>query len=334
MAKRIKDTDYLGISARIRAMETGLLTQEKLEQLLEARSGEETARLLQECGYPDLDPTHPEEMDAALSGAREAVLEDLGGSVPDERFLDIFKLKYDYHNGKALLKAQAMGTDPGHMLMDMGRVPAAELREALETSSLDGLPPFLAAALAEAREVLDATRDPQQSDIVLDRWCYRDMAKLAEETGSGFLRGYVQIQIDAANLRTLVRTLRMGKGAEFLQGVLMEGGTVDDAGILAVSASGGSGLADLYAATAFREAAQSGAEALEGGPLTQFEKLCDDAVGDYLSAAQFVPFGEAPLVGYLAARETEYLNLRILLLGKSTGLDADVIRSRLRKSYV
>ena len=36
----------------------------------------------------------------------------------------------------------------------------------------------------------------------------------------------------------------------------------------------------------------------------------------------------------ISARETEYTNLRILLLGRSTGLPADVIRSRLRKSYV
>ena len=47
-----------------------------------------------------------------------------------------------------------------------------------------------------------------------------------------------------------------------------------------------------------------------------------------------MPFGEAPLGGYLAARETEYTNLRILLIGRNTGLPADVIRSRLRASYV
>ena len=73
---------------------------------------------------------------------------------------------------------------------------------------------------------------------------------------------------------------------------------------------------------------------VQGGALTEFEKLCDDAVGDYLAGAQFIPFGEAPLVGYLAARETEYTNLRILLMGRTTGLPADVIRARLRESYV
>ena len=129
MAK-IKDTDYLAISARIRAMETTLLTAERMERLLEARSGEEVSKLLQECGYPELDAARPEAMDAALSQARETLLADLGDSAPDSRYIDIFKLKYDYHNAKTILKAAAMGTDPARMLMDMGRVSASELKTA------------------------------------------------------------------------------------------------------------------------------------------------------------------------------------------------------------
>lgn len=334
MAKKIKDTDYLVISARIKAMETGLLTRERMEQILEARSDEEAVKLLQECGYPELNATDPEALDAALSAAREATLEDLTDGAPDPRYIDIFKLKYDYHNVKAILKARAMNTDADHMLMDMGRVPAMELKAALDSGDLDALPPMLAAAAAEAREVLDTTRDPQLADITLDRWSYRDMARVAEDTGSAFLAGYVRIIIDAANLRTLVRTLRMGKNAEFLQGVLFEGGEIDQSSILAVSAAGGSGLAELYGPTVLRTAGEAGAEALGGGTLTAFEKLCDDAVGEYLAGAQYVPFGEAPLVGYLAARETEYTNLRILLMGRGTGLSPDIIRSRLRASYV
>ena len=334
MAKKIKDTDYLVISARIKAMENGLLTRERMEQVLEAKSDEEAVKLLQECGYPALDAADPEALDAALSAAREETLSDLLDGAPDPRYLDVFKLKYDYHNAKAVLKAQAMGTDPDHMLMDLGRVPAKALRQAVESGELDELPPLLAAAAAEAGEVLDTTRDPQLSDIVLDRWCYRDMAAVAEATGSPFLRGYVAAQIDASNLRALVRTLRMGKGAEFLQGVLFEGGDLSPDSLLAVAAAGGSGLMELYAPTRFQQAAESGAEALKGGALTEFEKRCDDAVADYLDGAKFVPFGEAPLVGYLAARETEYTNLRILLMGRGAGLAPEVIRSRLRAGYV
>ena len=334
MSKKIKDTDYLAISARIKAMENGLLTRERMEQVLEAKTGEEAVKLLQECGYPELNADDPEAMDAALSAAREAMLADLSGGVPDPRYIDVFKLKYDYHNVKALLKAEVMGVDPDHLLMDMGRVRAADLKEALRSGGLDSLPPMLAAAAAEAKEILDTTRDPQLSDIALDRWYYRDMAAAAEDTGSDFLRGYVRTQIDAANLRSLVRTIRMGKNTEFLRGVLFEGGDIAPSAVLAVSAGGGSGMEELYGSTCFRAAAESGAEALRGGTLTEFEKRCDDAVGEYLVGAQYVPFGEAPLVGYLAARETEYTNLRILLMGRAAGLSPDVIRSRLRASYV
>ena len=334
MAKKIKDTDYLVISARVKAMETGLLSRERMEQILEAKSDEEAAKILQECGYPELDAADPEAMDAALSAAREETLSDVMDGAPEPRYIELFKLKYDYHNVKALLKAEAMGTSADRMLMDMGRVSAAVLKEAVRTGELDELPPMLASAVAEAREILDTTRDPQLSDIVLDRWTYADMAALAEDTNSDFLRGYVAVQIDAANLRALVRTVRMGKSPEFLRGVLIEGGEIPTDGILTLSANHGSGMSEVYGPTRFAAAAEAGAEALRGGPLTKFEKLCDDAVGDYLAGAQYVPFGEAPLVGYLAARETEYTNLRILLMGRGAGLPADVIRSRLRASYV
>ena len=211
MRKKIKDTDYLAISARIKAMENGLLTRERMEQVLEARTDEEALKLLQESGYPELHATDPESLDAALSASREETLADLADSVPDPRYIDIFKLKYDYHNVKAILKAGAMGVSPDHMLMDMGRVSTAELKKALQSGELENLPPMVASAAAEAREVLETTRDPQLSDIVLDRWCYKDMDAVAETTGSAFLHGYVKAQIDAANLRSLVRTIRMGK---------------------------------------------------------------------------------------------------------------------------
>lgn len=330
MSNKIKDTDYLVISARIRAMEAGLLTRERMEQILAARSDDEVVKFLQDSGYPAMSLKNPEAMDAAISTAREETLQDLGDSVPDRRYLDVFKLKYDYHNVKAILKARAMSIDPDHMIMDLGRVPAEELKEALNSGDTSQLPPLLASGAQEAKEVLETTRDPQLSDIVLDRWRYRDEIKSAEKTGSAFLLGYVRSCIDAVNLRTLVRTIRMGKSAAFLDGVLFSGGTVGESEILAVANNNGGGLAELYAATQLKDAAEAGAAVLHEGALTEFEKLCDDAVANYLEGARMVAFGEAPLIGYLAARETEYTNLRILLMGRSAGLSSDVIRARLR----
>ena len=331
---KLKDTNYLSLSSRLRAMEKRLLDQSRMERILESASDEEAAKLLQECGYGVTSVSDPAELDRALSEARREVLRDLASAAPDGRFVDLFRMKYDYHNVKVLLKAEAKGVDPGHMLMDLGRIAPDKLREAVETGAVSDLPPRLQTALQEAREVLHTTGDPQLSDIVLDRNYYQELQELARDTGSAFLAGYVRRLIDADNLRALVRTLRMHKGAAFLRQALVEGGDVAVSSILNVAGAEGGGLAELYATTRLHAAAEAGAAAVGGGALTRFEKLCDDAVSNYLADAKYVAFGEAPLVGYLAARETEYTNLRILLLGRSMGLSGETVRERLREAYV
>lgn len=48
----IKDTDYLFLSTRVRTLERNMLTRDKMERMLEARSEEDAIRVLAECGYP------------------------------------------------------------------------------------------------------------------------------------------------------------------------------------------------------------------------------------------------------------------------------------------
>ena len=330
---KIKDTDYLFLSTRIKSMERNLLNGERLERMLEARTPEDAAKVLTECGWPDMPRVNLDELDRVLTLERDKTLKDLTSSAPHPEILEVFKVKYDYHNIKTLLKAEAMGTDAERLLVSAGRVKVEELTEKLRSGDLRGLPGILQAAAGEAREVLGTTGDPQLADFVLDRACYADMADIANKSGSAFLAGYVRITVDAANLRSVVRTLRMGKGAEFLKGVLFRGGNVDTGRILSAVSSGGS-IEEIYTASALREAAAAGAAAITGGRLTHFEKLCDDAVTDYLAGARYVAFGEAPLIGYLTARETELTNVRVILSGRLAGLDADTIRERLRESYV
>ena len=219
------------------------------------------------------------------------------------------------------------------LLVDAGRIPSKQLVAALRSGEVQNLPPQLGEAIDEARQVLSATRDPQLGDMVLDRRYFQELLVLAEETGSLFLQGYVQRMIDAANLRTAVRVLRMGQGTEFLEGILFPGGNMEVERLL-TGINGGSMLEELYASSPLARAAESGAMAARGGSLTQFEKDCDDAVLDEVRRAQFVAFGEAPVIAYLAAKEAEILAIRIILTGRLADLAPDIIRERLREAYV
>ena len=96
----------------------------------------------------------------------------------------------------------------------------------------------------------------------------------------------------------------------------------------------GAELAGLYAHGWLSAAAEAGDEARKGGPLTRFERLCDDALTHYLSQGRRAAFGEQPLIGYLYAKESELTAIRIILTGRLAGLDTETIRERLRESYV
>ncbi len=334
MSKKIRDVDFLSASARVRALENELLTEEQLEQLITAKSDEEESKLLQSFGYGELEPRHPEALDADLTAKRAEELVDLADFLPEPGVLDVFRIKYDYHNVKALLKAEAMDVSPDEMLTDLGRASVEEMCVAHRERDGSHLPGHIDDAAREGYDILSATRDPQLSDMAVDRWYFRDLLETAEASDSAFLTGWVRLQIDAANLRALVRTLRMGKNEDFLRGVLFEGGVVSTDEVLRISANGGNGLAEFYAPTRLAAAAEAGAETLRGGAPTEFEKRCDDALSVYLADARLIPFGGEPVLAYLAALETEYTNLRIILMGRAAGVPADVIRARLRAGSV
>ena len=226
-----------------------------------------------------------------------------------------------------------MGEDPARLLVDAGRLPGKELAKAVAASDYEGVSETLAKAIGEARELLGTTKDPQQADFLLDQAYFREMARLAEDCRSEFMGGYVKLMVDAANLRSAVRVLRMGKDRDFLKTVLFEGGSMD-LEQLAQLADGKAVLADLYARGPLAEAAELGQAAAHGGALTAFERACDNALMEYISAAKQVPFGEQPLIAYLAARDSEQTAIRIILTGRLAGLPTDVIRERLREPYV
>ena len=187
----MKDTDYLFLSAKLRAMENNLLTAGRMERMIDAPTAAEAARVLSEIGYGEFSPDSESALSEALAAEREKTFEELRHFMPDHSVIDVFRVKYDYHNLKAVLKAQAMGLPCEGLLIDAGRVDPKALLEALREGDYAGLPEELAAAAQEAAEVLGTTKDPQRSDFVLDRAYYREMLRCAEETGSAFLRRYV-----------------------------------------------------------------------------------------------------------------------------------------------
>ena len=160
-----RDTDYLFVSAYLRAKEPQLLSREKAERML-ASSVQEAARILEGCGYADVLSVG---LDRALNDRRTAVFDDLEAIAPKDGIVSLFRMRYDYHNAKTSVKAEAMDKDPSGLLLGGGRVDAQALKTAYETGEAGPAPQAVLEAMTAARDALSRSADPQLADLILDR---------------------------------------------------------------------------------------------------------------------------------------------------------------------
>lgn len=323
-----KDTEYLSISARIRAMETRLLTAQRLARMIDARDDAEALKVLAECGYPDMTGWDGRQLEQALSASHTAVLDELAGLVAEPALVDMFRLKYDYHNAKVLVKAAARGQQAQRLLVKGGRYAPDRLLAGLEDCSRT-----YRESVAQATTVLAETGDPQQADVLLDRAYLAELVQLADACGSAFMQDYARLMVDVANLRACVRCARLDKDREFMTRVLAEGGSVPAAELLR---SWGRGVGSLFHSGPLDRAGEL-ADRLSksgSGALTELERLCDDALMEHQRKARRVPFGQEVVAGYLFAKEAELTAARTVMAGRVADLAPDEIRRRLRRTYV
>ena len=147
------------------ARETKMLSAERMERMIDAPTNDEAAKILEECGYGDLSGLSAKEAGAALEAHIRALFDEVEGMVPEAQLVQLFRLKYDYHNAKALIKAQAMGVECDAILSQRGTVPPQKLHAAFYEEDYRDVPPVLAQAMASAAAILAHTTNPLAADI-------------------------------------------------------------------------------------------------------------------------------------------------------------------------
>lgn len=327
MSKKVKDSEYICLSAILRAKEARLLSRAKLERMLSEPGFAEACRVAAEAGYENMSEMTVAEINATLAAHRAAEIADICDLLPDESVLDFYRLRYDYHNAKVLVKSKGDLSRSAELVSMSGRYSMDELKEAYDSEDGSGvLPAAFGKAISEAKQALARTNNPQLADFILDKVYYAEELKAAQQLGRDFFTEFVCNRIDRTNICSALRILHMGKRSDLLRQALIEGGHVS-ADELAANVESKEDLIRLYAGSIF-------SKALEAPDMTEFEKEADNAMRDFLVSGNFINYGPEVVVEYMSAIENEILSLRIILTGKRIGIDAETLRERLRESYV
>ena len=100
----MKSTDFVGANTRIRVYESSLLRNDQYERMLQASNFEEAVNVLKDTPYrndvEELKET--KNYDTLLMNELQSVYNDLFKISPNPKLIELFTLRYSYHNLKVL----------------------------------------------------------------------------------------------------------------------------------------------------------------------------------------------------------------------------------------
>jgi len=330
---KIKDTDYLFSTARVRSIEKNMLTRERAEKMIDAKTNEDALKVLDDLSYGNgNEMISSNDYERLLTEEHKKTYDFITSVAPELDFFNMFLYPYDYHNLKVIMKSEYLGIDFSDSLVDTGSIDLKTIKYSVKERDFSQLTENMGKALKEIIETFPKTNDPQFIDIILDKYCYDEMLKSAENTKSEFIIDYVKMQIDTINVKTYVRLKRMKKSWDFFNKVFLNGGNIHEQVFIKNYDEPFEKFADQLSVYGFKELFLEGTEALVNtGMFTKLEKLLDNKLIDYVKRAKYVPFGIEPLVGYLIAKDNEIkiARIKICVIGdkqsvlgfKAVGLD-------------
>ena len=95
-------------NARVKSLENGFLSQDKINRMVFSESLEEAVRVLLESGYGAGTIAEAYDFETILSAEDKKVSEFMAESTVPKMGLETFLMKNDYHNAKAFVKAKYM----------------------------------------------------------------------------------------------------------------------------------------------------------------------------------------------------------------------------------
>lgn len=303
---------------KVRVLETRSLDQAALERLLDARGFAEQKRLLAETEYARYleGAETPHEVERALDDALDGFYRFLEVAALPEAMVRFFRLRYDYANLKAVLKARLFGIGLDGLLVDHGTISTSVF-----AGDLAGLPDSLAAVASDAATAADAA----SVDDLVDRAYFGELLATARRSGSRFLKSLARLSVDIANVKTLVRARLAGRDAQALDALLIEGGSVSIADLTVLAAVP---LDELPNSVRRYPALRPLAGTTFTDP-AQLDPALDSLMAATLRQGRREAAGPEPVIAYVMGREAEVRVLRVLLLGTLTGIDYETLRTRL-----
>ncbi len=208
-------SSFLFVNGQIRALESKLLTPDRLDRMVGALNPEDAFRVLVELQYAQYfdEAVKPQDFSAIIEqGLRETKDLVVKGTDNCSGLRFIWK-RFDLNNIKRAYKLKLLENQESlgdfteeNGFCDLGEISATELEKIVFANEVPkNLPKEYVKAIEAIPSVYEKTESFRTVEVLLDQAHFAFLSRLT--TGSSFLKTLFNLTVDSTNFRTLLRSI-------------------------------------------------------------------------------------------------------------------------------
>lgn len=323
------------ITATCKAAENRLLGKERIRRMAEAASEKDALAVLKETSFGG--GVDAADSDSVIKKEESLTLDFVREYAPDDSCLGYFLLPYDFYNAEAIVKCVFSGNPVDKYVGPEGLFTIEELKTVAESLFKAGksaeringvsekIPAELIRAAKESFVALGDGGNGVVTGVIFKRAEYACLLRVVKHS---YLKRMLVSKLDAINVSVCLRSA----GYESAEKQLINGGTLTEAQKRALCEKDEKKTAEAFAAHPLKDTIIRSVKAIkEFKPLVDLEKEINGGGASRMYDGRFTEqSGTLPFVAYVSRRFYETACVRVILSGKTNGLDGEKIAERLK----
>lgn len=313
---------------RCKALETKLLSSLQLNELIKCREVVEVVSLLNSYNFLKGENINTfSDLLALLDREEQEFLAFLKRSTPNENYTKFFTLKNDYFNAESIYMARRLHVSPP--LLNEGLLRIETLEKVMETKGYD----VLSVQLSNCIKYCDSLVGEENFtgfavDTAFKRAMYEEMREICKKNKD--LRKYCTFRIDMQNISLAVRL----RDKKMFNLVRLAGGSLHDSVFDNLISGNEETILSRLSSSDYISAIKLLLGAMrENEPFVKFDYMFDCFPISFFDKFKYETEGDVPYIRYCFLKETELINLRIIIQGLITNRNRQKITNEIRRVY-
>ena len=322
------DWRYAYATARVRALQSQMLSNAELHDLANAENYTAAAELLSQTQYalPQAG-ANLNDLENILIQRRTELRELFKKLIIDEDIIEPLIVREDFANMRLALRRKLTEKPVGVDYSNDGSIPAEDFEKIFEEENYSPLPYHMREAIERAVLAYYQDKDIRQIDYALDYTHFEHKLNGALQLKNIFMIELFRMQIDLNNIKTM---LRLKFTESEVRNVFIFGGYLNIRELKTALDTDFEAVKNMFAYTPYKEIFEQGINYLtENNSFIKLEQKCDEHLAGFLKTTNNITAGPQPIIAYLLGKEAEIRRLRLILTAKKNELDKQLILDRI-----